>query len=119
MGLFRRLVAVPAYMATAPDGRCVPFIVSLLLYDQNKRPRIPPAVEQAIDRTMDITKRQGLITTIVSDDDHPKKIRQMVETAMGVEDSILLFRCQSTHTAEQSMRLLSKMFRLTLICNSV
>ena len=63
------LEAVPAYYATTADGRTVPLIVSLLFYDADKKPRITPAVEKSIDRTIEITGREGLATAIISDSD--------------------------------------------------
>ncbi|CAH2810590.1 MAG: FIG00459550: hypothetical protein [uncultured Caballeronia sp.] len=114
------LEAVPAYHAAAPDGRTVPFIVLLLLllllhYADNK-PRITPAVERSIDRTIDITGREGLALAIIAaDDEMPATARRYIERAMGIPGAIVLFRCQSPETAERLMQHLHAEYQLTLV----
>lgn len=113
------LDAVPAYHATAPDGRTVPFIVSLLLHDADNKPRITPAVERSIDRTIDITGREGLALAIIADNDElPGTACRYMERAMGVPGAILLFRCQSPETAERLMQHIHTKYRLTLVRQS-
>ncbi|MCS6428069.1 hypothetical protein [Burkholderia thailandensis] len=110
------LEAVPAYHATAPDGRTVPFIVSLLLHDADNKPRITPAVERSIDRTIDITGREGLALAIIAaDDEMPATARRYIERAMGIPGAIVLFRCQSPETAEHLMQHLHAEYQLTLV----
>ena len=110
------LEAVPAYHATAPDGRTVPFIVSLLLQDSNNKPRITPAVERSINRTIDITGREGLALAIIAaDDEMPTTARRYIERAMGIPSAIVLFRCQSPETAEHLMQHLHAEYQLTLV----
>jgi hypothetical protein len=108
--------AVPAYYATTVDGRTVPFIVSLLLYDTNKKPRITPAVELTIDRTVEITGRKGLATAIIADNDaFSLTARRYIERAIGIDGAIILFRCQSPETAERLMQYLNTHYMLTLV----
>ena len=110
------LEAVPAYYATTADGRTVPFIVSLLLYDTDKKPRITPAVEKSIDRTIEITGHEGLATAIISDgDSFPNTARRYLERAMAINGAIVLFRCQSPETAERLMQYLNMTYQLTLV----
>lgn len=110
------LEAVPAYHATTDDGRTVPFIVSLLLVDADQQPRITPAVEKSIDRTIDITGRDGLATAIIADDDaFSLTARRYIERAMGIAGAIVLFRCQSPETAERLMQYLSETYTLSLV----
>lgn len=110
------LEAVPAYHATAADGRSVPFIVSLLLYDGANRPRTTPAVERSIDRTIEITGREGLALAIIADDDElPATACRYIERAMTIAGAIVLFRCQSPETAERLMQHLDAQFHLTLV----
>ncbi|RBG59355.1 hypothetical protein BRM42_05775 [Xanthomonas oryzae pv. oryzae] len=110
------LEAVPAYHATAPDGRAVPFIVSLLLHDADNKPRITPAVERSIDRTIDITGREGLALAIIAaDDEMTATARRYIERAMGIPGAIVLFRCQNPETAEHLMQHLHAEYQLTLV----
>ncbi len=107
---------VPAYYAETADGRMVPFIISLLLYDADKRPRITPAVERSIDRTIDITERNGLATAIVADDiAFSLGVRRYLERAMSLPGAIALFRCQLPETAERLMQYLSTEYTLSLV----
>lgn len=113
--MFRMLSAVPAYIASAESFRSAPFIVSLLLYGSDGQPRLPPAVEAAIDRTIAITGREGLATLIVADDaDLPSKHRS-IRAAMMLDDAIILFRCQSAGTAERLMQYLDRTYQLALV----
>lgn len=110
------LEAVPAFHATATDGRTVPFIVSLLLHDMHNKPRLTPAVEKSIDRTIEITGREGLATAIIADDDpFPRTAGRYLERAMGIKGAIVLFRCQSPETAERLMQYLHATYRLALV----
>ncbi len=110
------LEAVPAYHATAKDGRTVPFIITLLLYDAAKKPRITPAVEKSINRTIEITGREGLATAIIADNDFfPLIARRYMERAMGLKGAIVLFRCQSPETAERLMQYLDATYSLALV----
>jgi hypothetical protein len=110
------LDAVPAYHAATTDGCTVPFIVSLLLYDADQKPRITPAVEKSIDRTIEITGREGLATAIIADNDSfPLTARRYMERAMEIDGAIVLFRCQSPETAERLMQYLDATYRLTLV----
>gem|GEM_PF-3704575 len=65
MNVLRQLDAVPAYHAADGDKPGVPFIVALVMHDRDGRPRLTPAVEAAIDRTVEITGRHGLVTAIM------------------------------------------------------
>lgn len=114
------LKAVPAYYARSPMGWSVPFIVSLLLYDGQHRPRIPPAVEQSINRTVEITGREGLAQAIIADDDDPAIARQFMERAARLKpQAIVLFRCQSPETAERLMQYLHSAYSLSLVQEQV
>ncbi len=109
------LDAVPAYLATATDGRTAPFIVSLLMYDAAKKLRLTSAVEASINRTVDLTGREGLATAIIADNDpFPSTVIRYMERAMSF-GAIVLFSCQSPGTAERLMQHLDANYRLTLI----
>ncbi|MET3132779.1 hypothetical protein AAKU55_003059 [Oxalobacteraceae bacterium GrIS 1.11] len=115
MSVLRQLEAVPAYFATDAENHRVPFIVSLLLRDREGRPRITPAVEAAIDRTVEITGRDGLVTAIVSEQDEINSVKRIVRRSMAIDGAILLFRCQNAETAEALMRCLDDLFSLSLV----
>jgi hypothetical protein len=116
MGEHSHLTAVPAYHATGADGGTVPFIISLLLYDAEQKPRITPAVEKSIDRTIEITGREGLATAIIADDaSFSSTARVYLERAMQIAGAIVLFRCQSPETAERLMQYLASTYTLTLV----
>lgn len=111
--------AVPAYWVTSPGGQSVPFIVSLLFRDAQGRPRIPPAVEQSIDRTVEITGREALAQAIIADDDDPAIARKFIARAAElVPQAIVLFRCQSPQTAERLMQHLHAECSLRLVQKS-
>lgn len=111
-----KLEAVPAYYATARDGRRVPFITTLLFYDANGRRRITPAVEKSIDRLIDITGRQGVATAIIMDGvSLPLDMSKYLERAMDTAGVIALFLCQSEAAAERVMQYLDTNYCLTLV----
>ena len=110
------LSAVPAYHAIGADGATVPFIISLLLFDSEQKPRITPAVEKSIERTIEITGREGLGTATIADDAcFPSTARVYLERAMKIAGAIVLFRCQSPETAERLMQYLASTYTLTLV----
>lgn len=116
MNVKKYIEMVPVYYARMPDGRMVPFIVSLLLYDVHRSPRITPAVESSINRTIDITGRNGLAISTVADDVAFSVVAaRHLERAMGIPGAIVLFRCQFPETAERLMQYLSAKYTLSLV----
>lgn len=115
MSVLRQLDAVPAYYAIDAGKRCVPFIVSILMLDREGRSRITPAVEAAIDRVVEITRRDGLVTAIISERDDRGTVERVVGRSMAIDGAILLLRCQSAETAEALMLCMVELFELTLI----
>jgi hypothetical protein len=107
---------VPAYWATGADGHRVPFIVSLLLYDQSGLARITPAAERSIDKTIELTGRVGLATVTVSDnEDMAASVGRWIERALAMPEVIILFRCQSADCAERLMNHLHGAYALALV----
>jgi hypothetical protein len=51
---------VPAYNAANGKGQSVPFIVSLMMVDDENKAALPPAVSASIDRTLSITGTEGV-----------------------------------------------------------
>lgn len=118
MSFLRQLDAVPAYHAVNPNKRSIPFIVALLLHDSDGRPRLTPAVEAAINHTVEITGRHGLVTAIVSEQDTKTTVATIVERAMVIDDAMLLFRCQNAETAEALMQCMDDLYCLSLVKSS-
>lgn len=111
--------SIPAYLLHADDGRQVPFLVALLMFDQERQPMLPPAVLSAINRTVDITGRVGLVTCTVLDGESVNQlIGSSVSKALAIPDAILLYRCQSSETAENLMAHLLSGHRITLLKDS-
>jgi hypothetical protein len=107
---------VPAYWAAGANGHRVPFIVSLLLYDQGGAARITPAVERSIDKTIELTGRVGLATVTVADnEDMAASVGRWVERALAMPEVIILFRCQSVESAERLMNHLHGAYALALV----
>ncbi len=115
MSVLRQLDAVPAYYAIDAGKRCVPFIVSILLLDREGRSRITPVVKAAIDRVVEITGRDGLVTAIISELDDRRTVERVVGRSMAIDGGILLLRCQNAETAEALMLCVVELFEVTLI----
>lgn len=107
--------SVPAYYATFGTQR-IPFLVSLAFIDQHSRIQLVPALKRAIDRTVEVTGRQGLATTVVADTDILRDVARQRLTQMCVlPDMILLFLCQSSDTMDRLMAHLHAAFPLSLV----
>lgn len=110
------LEAVPAYYAKTDDGRCVPFIISLLFYSKEGKIWFPPAVERAINRAIEITQREGLATATITDKDtFTLTAKRYLERAMTIPGAIVLLSCQSPETAERLMQFLNTHYHLSLV----
>lgn len=118
MSFLRQLDAVPAYHAHGAENRSIPFIVALLFQDRDGLARLTPAVEAAINHTVEITGRHGLVTAIVSEQDTKTTVAGIVERTMAINDAILLFRCQNAETAEALMQCMDDFYCLSLVKRS-
>ncbi|MNJ34112.1 hypothetical protein D3C77_288110 [compost metagenome] len=113
---FPKLEAVPAYHATTKDGRTVPFIIAILLYDQEQKPRLIPAVERAIDRAIEVTGREGLArATIRENDNLYDTASTYLERAMAIDGAIVLFRCETPELCERLMGHLNTHYTLSMV----
>nr|WP_229653858.1 hypothetical protein [Pseudomonas syringae] len=108
---------VPAYFAKGSSGASVPFIVSLMLVDGGLKPALPPAVEASINRTVEITGAEGVAFANVYDTDDLRALAmKSIDRAHSLKAlAIVLFRCQSAHTAEQLMTVLNDSYVLSLV----
>lgn len=110
------LKVVPAYWASTATGHSVPLVVSLLLFDREQKPRLAPAVEASINRTVDATGREGLATVTVMDaDDLSKTLGRAMARAVVMPGVIVLVRCQSAEGAERVMNWLHNSYTLALV----
>ncbi|MDQ0655227.1 hypothetical protein [Pseudomonas cedrina] len=117
---FPQLEAVPAYHATTTDGRSVPFIIAILLYDSEGNPRLTPAVERSIDRTIDVTGREGLArATIRESDNLYDTASKYLERAMDLDGVIVLFRCESPELCERLMAHFNTHYTLSMVQEKV
>ncbi|MCC7005936.1 MAG: hypothetical protein IT497_04755 [Ottowia sp.] len=108
--------AIPAYYAKTDDGRCVPFIIALLFYNKAGKICFPPAVERAINKTIEVTQREGLATATITDKDaFTLTAKRYLERAMTIPGAIVLLSCQSPETAERLMQFLNTNYQLSLV----
>jgi len=107
---------VPGYWAEASERRRVPFVVTLYLVDGHGVARLPPAVERVLDRTVEITGREGLaITNVLDVPGALAAAGRALERAMGMSGVIVLFRCQSLEGSERLMNFLHGAYSLSLL----
>ena len=114
--IFPDLTAVPAYLAEDKNGGCVPFIISLRLFDQEGNARLTPAVENSINKTIEITGREGVAHGVMSTAaDIESKAGAYLKRAMSIPGAIVLFRCDTPELCEQLMTHLNTLFSLRLV----
>ncbi|WP_029000932.1 hypothetical protein [Azohydromonas australica] len=113
------LEVVPAYWASNSSGQSVPVIVSLLLFDDEHKPRLLPAVEASINRAVDATGRVGLATATVADaDELGTSLGRWMLRAITMPGVIVLLRCQSAECAQRVMDWLHATYTLSLVRDS-
>ncbi|ANY18520.1 hypothetical protein [Bordetella pseudohinzii] len=114
-----QIKSTPAYLLHTNDGRQIPFLIALLLFDQQRRPTLTPAVVCAINRTIDLTGREGLVTrTVLVGESIEQVIQTTVLQALAIPGAILLYRCQSAVVAENLMGHLLSAHHITLLKDS-
>lgn len=114
-----QIKSIPAFLLRASGGRELPFLITLLMFDQQRKPTLPPAAASAINRTIDITGRAGLVTLTVWDGAPiGQAIQRSVPQALAIPSSVLLYRCQSSDTAENLMKSLLSAYDITLLKDS-
>ncbi|OWY41151.1 hypothetical protein CEK28_00010 [Xenophilus sp. AP218F] len=104
---------VPIYLVTAPDGRVVPLVVTLLLVGPDLKPRLPGAVVVAIDHAAAVTGREGVCSCIVSKEDGLLTVKTKVDKALNVPQSIVLMLCQTTGAAERAFRWIREIYSVS------
>lgn len=114
MSIFEGLKAIPAYYAKFNDHK-IPFIVSVTFVDDKNQIQLPPAVEQSIDKTIDITGSEGLVTVKVTTIEKISQAREFFEKCTAIPKSILFFHCWSDEIAEQLMAHISDLFEISMI----
>lgn len=94
----------------------MPFIITILLYDGEGNPRLTPAVERSINRTIEVTGREGLArATIRETDNLYDTASRYLERAMDLEGAIVLFRCESPELCERVMAHLNIQYTLSMV----
>ena len=107
---------VPAYYATNGKGQSVPFIVSLMMVDAENKAALPPAVSASIDRTLSITRTEGVaFANIYNVEPLDLVVPAHIDRAMKILGALVLFRCQSPETAENLMAVMNEAYTLTLV----
>ncbi|EFW77670.1 hypothetical protein [Pseudomonas savastanoi] len=107
---------VPAYYAANGKGQSVPFIVSLMMVDDENKAALPPAVSASIDRTLSITGTEGVaFANIYNVEPLDLVVPAHIDRAMKILGALVLFRCQSPETAENLMAVMNEAYTLTLV----
>jgi hypothetical protein len=107
---------VPAYNAANGKGQSVPFIVSLMMVDDENKAALPPAVSASIDRTLSITGTEGVaFANIYNVEPLDLVVPAHIDRAMKILGALVLFRCQSPETAENLMAVMNEAYTLTLV----
>lgn len=107
---------VPAYYAANSKGQSVPFIVSLMMVDDQNKAALPPAVSASIDRALSITGTEGVAFANVYDvEPLDIAVPAHIDRAMTILGALVLFRCQSPETAENLMGVMNQAYTLTLV----
>lgn len=107
---------VPAYFAENHQGERIPFIVALMMLDDQHQPVLPPAVAASVDKTLGITGAQGVALANIFDRDVPGTVvPRYLDRAMGIPGALVLFRCESPETAERVMGVIDGSYTLSLV----
>ena len=107
---------VPAYYAANGKGKLVPFIVSLMMLDDQNKPALPPAVTASIDRTLSITGTEGVAFANVYNIERLEVVVPAhIDRAMNIPRALVLFRCESPETAENLRGVMNEAYTLTLV----
>ena len=107
---------VPAYWATDPSGKRLPFILSLRAVDSAGKDHLVPSVLACIDRTVDATGREGLIFVAVAE--HPSlaaKVARWVAQALALPGAFVLFQCEGASCLQRLMICLESSYEISLI----
>jgi hypothetical protein len=111
--------SIPTYWVSDAQGRSVPVMVSLLFYDAQGSFKLPPATQRAIDKTVQITHRAGLLMGTVLDTTLLNKtVRSWLEQALYMPNVSVLFSCQSLGCAQGVMAYLADHYVLSLVRSS-
>ncbi len=117
------LLKVPVYwVSDISQGtpRSVPVVVSMLFANAQGVVKITPAVQGSIDKTVEVTQRQGLATAILTDaDDLHTTVDRWLQRAFAMPDVIVLLCCQSADAAQRLMAHLQRKYVLSLVREEV
>ncbi|MBJ7262840.1 MAG: hypothetical protein JHC61_03480 [Burkholderiaceae bacterium] len=111
-----QIKSIPVYVLHASNARELPFLISLVMQDQQGQLIFPPSVTNAINRASDITGRTGLvIQPVVLGDFLEQVVQRSLFQTLALADAILFYHCQGTQVAENLIAQLLGMYRITLL----
>ena len=86
------------------------------MQDEQGKPILLPCVAKAINRTLEITGRTGLIKQTIMLEEYIKQvIHRSVPQAIALTNAVLLYSCQNAQVAENLIAQLLGMYRITLL----
>jgi hypothetical protein len=115
------LQKVPVYWVSdiRQEGtpRSVPVVVSLLFVMAQGALQITPAAQRSIDKTVEVTNRQGLVTALFTDANKQPEttVDRWLQRAFAMPDVIVLLSCQSANGARRLMAHLQRHYVLSLV----
>lgn len=111
--------SVPAFYAMNQHGKKQAFIVSIMFFDAQRQPRLTPAVESAINKTIEITGLDCLATANILAEHagfHLKeRLSTLMDKAFRLEKTIVLFLCATPELCEATMKTLNACYKLSMV----
>lgn len=112
---------VPTFLLTEQTGTSepLPLVVSIITLNESGEAQPLPAVQRAIDRTVEATGKEGLIQARIIDRDRVEELVPFyVKKGWEHKDAILLLQCLNAELAEEVMQCIGRRYRLALITHS-
>ena len=111
-----QIKSIPVYVLHNANNEKLPFLIGLPMQDEQGKPILLPCVTKAINRTLEITGRIGLITQTIMLEEYIKQvIHRSVPQAIALTNAVLLYSCQNAQVAENLIAQLLGMYRITLL----
>lgn len=111
-----QIKSIPVYVLHNANNEKLPFLIGLAMQDEQGKPILLPCVAKAINRTLEITGRTGLIKQTIMLEEYIKQvIHRSVPQAIALTNAVLLYSCQNAQVAENLIAQLLGMYRITLL----
>ena len=111
-----QIKSIPVYVLHNANNEKLPFLIGLAMQDEQGKLILLPCVAKAINRTLEITGRTGLITQTIMLEEYIKQvIHRSVPQAIALTNAVLLYSCQNAQVAENLIAQLLGMYRITLL----